>query len=93
MSDAVTLGERLDYSSITPLVDKLSTYEGDKLVIDAGGVKHLGALALQVILTSVKSRAEAGKETVFQSASDACVDQLALFGFSPETLTNPEAWT
>lgn len=93
MTSHVQLHDRLDYHSVAPLMEELKTITDDELVIDAANVRHLGTLPLQVILATVKQRAAQGKHTRLANASDGCVDILSLFGFSPETLTQTEAWT
>ncbi|WP_321363972.1 STAS domain-containing protein [uncultured Celeribacter sp.] len=93
MTTHVQLHDRLDYQSVMPLMEELKTITDDELVIDAGNVRHLGTLPLQVILATVKQRTAQGKQTRLTNASDGCVDILSLFGFSPETLTQTEAWT
>ncbi len=93
MTTHVQLHDRLDYQSVMPLMEELKAITDDDLVIDAGNLRHLGTLPLQVILAAVKQRAAQGKTTRLANASDGCVDMLSLFGFTPETLTQPEAWT
>ncbi|WP_460273461.1 STAS domain-containing protein [Celeribacter sp. ULVN23_4] len=93
MTTHVHLHDRLDYQSVPPLMAELGAITDDTLVIDAGNVRHLGALSLQVILSAVKTRAAQGKSTRLANASDNCIDMLGLFGFTPETITQPEAWT
>lgn len=93
MTTHVQLHDRLDYQSVAPLLSELKSITDAELVIDASNVRHFGSLPLQVILSCVKSRAAEGKTTRLANASDGCVDILSLFGFSPETLTQPEAWT
>lgn len=93
MSATVTLTDRLDFQAVGPLADELRAIDDAALSIDASNVRHLGTLTLQVILATVKSRHASGKTTTLASPSDACVDQLGLFGFTPETLIEPEAWT
>ncbi|PTQ71978.1 STAS domain-containing protein [Celeribacter persicus] len=93
MTTHVQLHDRLDYQSVMPLMAELAAISDDTLVIDAGNIRHLGTLPLQVILSAVKTRAAQGKSTRLANASDNCVDMLGLFGFTPETLTQPEAWT
>ncbi|SLN64768.1 hypothetical protein AQS8620_02970 [Aquimixticola soesokkakensis] len=92
MSTTVTLDARLDYQSVEPLRDTLLAAGPAELVIDAAHVRHIGTLALQTILAVVKTRATNNQATRVREASDACVDQLGLFGFTPETLTQPEEW-
>lgn len=93
MSAHVQLHDRLDYQSVAPLMQELSEVTADELVIDAGNIRHIGTLPFQVLLSAIKSRAAEGKTTRLVNASDSCVDILSLFGFSPETLTQPEAWS
>jgi len=93
MTVHVQLHDRLDYQSVPPLLSELKAIDDDEVVIDAGQVRHLGALSLQVLLSTIKTRHEAGKSTRITNVSDNCVDLLGLFGFTPETLTQPEDWT
>ncbi|MGC8202553.1 STAS domain-containing protein [Aliiroseovarius sp. PTFE2010] len=93
MSAEIELDPRLDYQAVAPLVGQLADAKDDDLILNARHVVHVGALALQVVLSMVKARASAGQTTRLVNATDTCVDQLGLFGFSPETLTNPETWT
>jgi len=93
MTTHVQLHDRLDYQSVMPLMEQLKSITDEDLVIEAGNVRHLGTLPLQVILATVKQRTAQGLKTRLTNASDGCVDMLSLFGFTPETLTQPEAWT
>lgn len=93
MSAEIELDPRLDYQSVAPLANTLADVNDDDLTLNARHVVHVGAQALQVLLSAVKTRAAAGQTTSFVNATDTCVDQLGLFGFTPETLANPETWT
>ncbi|WP_417243693.1 STAS domain-containing protein [Celeribacter sp.] len=93
MSSTLALPQRLDYQSLPALLDELKSVADDSLVLDAQELRHLGTLPLQTILSAIKTRAETGKTTSVVNANDACVDMLSLFGFTPETLSQPEAWT
>ncbi|WP_417249208.1 STAS domain-containing protein [Celeribacter sp.] len=88
----ITLPERLDYQSMPQLLEQLKAQDADDLTLDAAAVRHLGTLPLQVLLSAIKTRAAAGKTTHLANTSDACIDLLSLFGFSPETMTQPETW-
>lgn len=87
------LPSRLDYQSLPDLIEKLQSAGDEKLIIDAGALRHLGTLSLQAILSTFKTRAAAGQQSALVNANDSTVDMLGLFGFSPETLTQPESWT
>ncbi|WP_417258909.1 STAS domain-containing protein [Celeribacter sp.] len=93
MSKTLALPQRLDYQSLPDLLDELKSVTDDSLVLDAQELRHLGTLPLQTIMSAIKTRAEAGKSTRIANANDACIEMLGLFGFSPETLSQPEAWT
>jgi anti-anti-sigma regulatory factor len=93
MTVQVQLHDRLDYQSVAPLISELSAINDAEVLIDASEIRHLGAQCLQVILSAVKTRSQAGQTTQIVNASDACIDTLELFGFTPETLTQPETWT
>lgn len=89
----ITLPERLDYQSLPALLEQLKACDDGEVVLDASALRHLGTLPLQAMLSMIKSRTAAGKSTRLANANDACIDLLSLFGFSPETMTQPEAWT
>ncbi|MCA0044973.1 hypothetical protein [Celeribacter litoreus] len=93
MTTCVQLSDRLDYLAVGPLLSELKGVTDDDLILDASAVRHLGALPLQILLSTIKTRAAAAKRTTLSEPSDSCVDALGLFGFSPQTLTQPEAWT
>jgi anti-anti-sigma regulatory factor len=93
MTVHVQLHDRLDYQSVPPLLAELQAIDDPEIIIDAGQVRHLGAMSFQVLLSAIKTRHEAGKSTRLINASENCVDLLSLFGFTPENLTQPESWT
>lgn len=93
MSGAITLDSRLDYQSTVPLCEALKSAPEGELLLDACNVSLLGAQALQIILSAIKTRSAVGGTAKIINVSDSCIDQLGLFGFTPETLTEPEAWT
>ncbi|AJE46901.1 STAS domain-containing protein [Celeribacter indicus] len=93
MTRHVPLHDRLDHRSAPALLEALRAGAGDDLVLDAADVRHLGALPLQILLSAAKTRAASGRSTRLVNASDACLEMLDLFGFTPDTLTRPETWT
>ncbi|MGH1329381.1 MAG: STAS domain-containing protein [Paracoccaceae bacterium] len=93
MSGSIALESRLDYQSIVPLSEALKAAPAGEMVLDAARVSHIGAQALQVILSAIKTRAGAGGSARIINVSDSCIDQLGLFGFTPESLSQPEGWT
>jgi len=87
----LTLEPRLDLRAVAPLAEALGAARGADLVLDAGAVIQIGALALQVIRSAARSWAEDGHSLRFENASTDLEDQLVLLGHNPETLTRWEA--
>lgn len=93
MSATIVLQPKLDLRAAGPLRDELLARRGGDAVLDASAVTHLGALTLQVIRSAARSWAEAGLTLTLDAGtvSPELADQLALFGFTPDTLTLWEA--
>jgi len=87
MTAVLTLQERLDFGAVSPLKTAILGHAGQDLDIDASGVTHLGTLCLQVLIAAANDWKQAGKTFRVTSPSDTCETQLALHGFSPDTLT------
>lgn len=93
-SDADTrlkIGERLDMVGARELHGALMERRGRDLELDAGDLVHIGALGLQVLRAASRSWYEAGNRLAIANLSADCADQLALFGFSPESVTDWES--
>lgn len=87
MSEAtIILAERLDLAHAAGIASAIQEHAGKDLLLDASKVNHLGALGLQVIRSAAKSWAQSENQLQIEGLSNACVDQLGLFGFSPETI-------
>ncbi len=86
MSDRLPLNAKLDLKGATALADELRARRGADLILDASATKHIGASGVQVLLSAVASWAADGHRISLADVSDACVDQLHLLGFSPESL-------
>lgn len=93
MTARIQLTDRLDYQTLPALVEEVKAVEDDELIFDASRLRHLGALSLQLLLSTVQTRAKRGQTTRLEHPSEGCQDMLRLFGFTSETLTQPEAWT
>lgn len=87
---AMELEARLDLRAAGPLASGIIAHRGADLVLDAGQVEHLGALALQVIRAAARTWAEDGHALSFENPSTELADQLALLGFSAESVTDWE---
>ena len=80
------LPEKLDQKAAISLADDLRGRRGADLGLDAGDTIHIGTLAVQTILSAARSWVSDGHSLKLVNVSDACVDQLGLLGFTPETL-------
>ena len=89
----LTLDARLDLRAAGPLAQAIIARRGADLVMDAHAVDHLGALAFQVLRAAAKTWAEDGHTLGLAGASAELADQLALLGFTPDTVTPWEAQT
>ncbi len=87
----LSLEPRLDLRAAAPLVEALKARRGGDLVLDAGEVTQIGALAVQAIRAAARAWAEDGHALGFENATIDLADQLGLLGFTPETLTTWEA--
>lgn len=87
---ALVLETRLDLRAAGPLASEITAHRGGDLVLDAGGVEHLGALALQVIRAAARTWSTDGHVLTLEGASIALADQLSLLGFSPDNVTTWE---
>ena len=80
------LAPKLDQKAAIALAEDLRARRGADLGLDAGDTTHVGTLAVQVILAAARSWSGDGHALRLVNVSDACVDQLSLLGFTPETL-------
>ncbi|AXX98142.1 STAS domain-containing protein [Profundibacter amoris] len=87
MTTVITLQERLDFGAVTPLKTTILGHAGQDLEIDASQVSHMGTLCLQVLIAAANDWKQVGKTFQIISPSETCKTQLALHGFSPDTLT------
>lgn len=87
MTAVLTLQERLDFGAVDSLKTEIEGQIGNDLEIDASAVTHMGTLCLQILLAASQDWARAGHKFHLTSASDICTTQLALHGFTPDTLT------
>ena len=90
MTERLELDARLDTSAAPALLKDLRAKSGGDLTLDAAQVTHMGALCTQAILVAAKSFAKAGHGFRIENMCDQCVEQLRLFGLSPETLASGE---
>lgn len=84
MTARIQLQGRLGLSDAEPLANRLRSLRGADMDVDASQVTHLGTLCQQVLLSAASEWHAAGHEFKLVNPTDACVDQLALCGLTPE---------
>lgn len=85
-SAQLRLPAKLDQKAAIALVDDLRARRGADLGLNAADTVHFGTLAVQAVLSAARTWSEEGHKLSIFNVSDACVDQLSLLGFTPETL-------
>ena len=86
MTARLALPAKLDQKAALALTDDLRAHRGADLEVDAGAVTHVGAVALQALLSAAATWRADGHALRLSNASDRCVEQLGLLGFTPERL-------
>jgi chemotaxis protein CheX len=88
--EILKLMPRLDYAAAAGLTAALREKTGHDLRLDASEVTHIGAMGLQVLRAAAQSWAIDGKSLGLTDVSEDCADQLSLFGFDPDSVTQWE---
>lgn len=88
MADQIVLAERLDTAGAVALAAKLLKLPPDATVtLDGHAVAHLGAQAVQVILSAAKTANAAGGALICERFSDRATEHLAAVGLSVAQLS------
>lgn len=82
----IALDERLDTMAAAPLRAALLARRGVGLGLDAGAVRHLGTLCLQVLLAAARDWRAAGLPFNVEPRSAAFCEALALFALPPDAI-------
>ena len=88
--ERLILPARLDLAAATPLAVALEERAGHDLTLDAGEVGHIGAMGLQLLRAAAQSWAAAGHRLELVNLTAEAADQLALLGFTGESVTRWE---
>jgi len=83
---AIALAPRLDLTHAELALTAIRAREGEALVLDAGGVTHLGGLGLQILLAAARSWRAAGLPLTITPRSSAFEEALCLFGVPLDAL-------
>ncbi|WP_218278580.1 STAS domain-containing protein [Caulobacter sp. HMWF009] len=77
---ALLLPETLDLKAAGPLKASFLSRRGEPVDVDAGQVRRLGGLCLQILLAARKAWAEDGKAFSINGPSEAFLETTRLFG-------------
>lgn len=77
---ALALPETLDLKAAGPLKSAFMARRGEPVEVDAGQVRRLGGLCLQILLAAHKAWADDGKSFSITGPSEAFVETTRLFG-------------
>jgi chemotaxis protein CheX len=77
---SLRLGETLDLRAAGPLARDLLAVRGRAVTLQAGEVRRLGGLCLQVLLSADLSWARDGVELRIEAPSPAFCDAVRMFG-------------
>lgn len=77
---ALALPETLDLKAAGPLKSAFMARRGEPVEVDAGQVRRLGGLCLQILLAARKAWADDGKPFSITGPSEAFVETTRLFG-------------
>lgn len=77
---ALALPETLDLKAAGPLKAAFLQCRGDAIEVEAGQVRRLGGLCLQILLAASKAWAQDGKAFSIKGPSEAFLETTRLFG-------------
>ncbi len=77
---ALSLPETLDLKAAGPLKAALLQCRGAAIEVEAGQVRRLGGLCLQILLAARKAWADDGKSFSISGPSEAFLETIRLFG-------------
>ena len=87
MTAEVVLPARLDSAAAPEIAAALQAHAGTDIRLDGRAVVHVGALSLQAILAAVAAARAGGHSLSVDGLPAAAIDQLALYGLTPERLS------
>jgi len=86
MAKRIALPARLDTAASRALRDELVAAEGEDLILDAVAVEQIGALCLELIMSSAAIWREDGFSLALENLSAQMAEDLGHFGLTPETV-------
>lgn len=82
----LALPETLDLTAAAPLAQALLARRGSSLCVDAGQVRRVGALAMQVLLSAAATWKADGVTMQVEDPSPELLSALELLGIAPAEL-------
>lgn len=83
MAETTSLAQRMDLPAAVPLLNDMRKSEGP-IILDGSETKILGALCLQILISTSRQAKADGREFKLTNLTDEAVGQLASMGISPE---------
>ncbi len=83
----ISLPERMDFAACKPLADAIRDRRGRPLLLDAGNVRFLGALAAEILLRARAEWQADGQAFNLVEPSDGFLKGLSLLGIPQKKLT------
>ena len=90
MTVRVELPAKLDLVASESLLDTLKDHRGQDLTLDASGVEHLGAHALQTLIIARSSWESDGKALTVADLTDEVIEQIETLGVTEQPLFKAE---
>lgn len=87
LTERLALPEKLDTAAVPDFVKSLRLHQGADLILDAGALKQLGALAFQTIIVAANDWQDAGHTLQIDGVSQEVSEQIQLLGSRPNILT------
>ncbi len=87
MTVRLELPGRLDTAAVPAFIDSLRAKEGADLILDAGKLEQVGALAVQAIIVAANDWQDGGHSLKFENVNDEVEAQFRLLGTSADVLT------
>lgn len=84
--DEIELPQRLDHAACGKLADRFAKRRGQDILINAGGVTFLSAMAAEILLRARAEWQSDGTGFAFQSPSQGFLEGLSLLGIPTNSL-------
>ncbi len=87
VSTAFQLPERFDSAAASDVLDGFKSRRGSALIVDASGVRRVGAQAMQILISATRTWQADGHTLTLENPSAELIDAAALLGLSNSDLS------